>query len=359
MSDDKTEEPTPKRLREARQRGQVAKSKELGTALLLLGTGAALGSAAPGFVSGFRDLFEPALAAARGELELSPAAALSLGLEVGTSTSLPILATLAAIAAIATVVQTGPVLATEAIGMDASRLDPIAGAGRLFGRDAWIELARSILKVLIVAWVASGVVEDAMRGAIALVGRDAAALASTLGAVVQTLLFRSGGAMLAVAIADVLYQRWRLAKELRMTKEEVKREHKESEGDPHAKGERERVRREIAQHDTAEAVRNASVVVVNPTHVAVALRFDEEGSEGAPEVVAKGMEEQAMFIRRLAEEAGVPIVRDVPLARGLFELELGEEIPERLYDAVAAVLHVAWAERGVSDAKGDAKGGAR
>lgn len=356
MSDDKTEEPTPKRLKEARERGQVAKSKELGTAALLLTTGAALGSAGPGFVRSFRDLLEPALAAARGELELSPAAAVSLGLDTASSASLPILASLFAVAILASLVQTGPVLATKAIGWDPSRLDPIAGAGRLFGRDAWIELARSILKVLIVAWVVTGVIEDAMRGAIALVGRDAGALASTLGAIVQTLLLRSGGAMLAVAIADVLYQRWRLAKELRMTKEEVKREHKESEGDPHAKGERERVRREIAQHDTAESVRRASVVVVNPTHVAVALRFDEEESAGAPEVVAKGMEEQAMYIRRLAEEAGVPIVRDVPLARGLFELELGEEIPERLYEAVAAVLHVAWAERATTT---DPKGGAR
>jgi flagellar biosynthesis protein FlhB len=354
MSDDKTEEPTPKRLKEARERGQVAKSKELGTAALLLATGAALGSAGPGFVRGFRELLEPALAAARGE-SASPSAAISLGLETASGASLPILAALFAVAVLASLVQTGPVLATKAIEWDLSRLDPIAGAGRLFGRDAWIELARSILKVLIVAWVVTGVIEDAMRGAIALVGRDAAALASTLGTIVQTLLLRSGGAMLAVAVADVLYQRWRLAKELRMTKEEVKREHKESEGDPHAKGERERVRREIAQHDTAESVRKASVVVVNPTHVAVALRFDEEGSEGAPEVVAKGMEEQAMYIRRLAEEAGVPIVRDVPLARGLFELELGEEIPERLYDAVAAVLHVAWAERGATDPKGGAR----
>jgi flagellar biosynthesis protein FlhB len=354
MSDDKTEEPTPRRLREARERGQVARSKELGTAALLLVTAATLASAAPGFLRSFRDLLEPALAAARGESELSAAGALSLGMEVASGVSLPVLAALVTIAVVASIVQTGPVLALQAIRWDLSRLDPIAGASRLFGRDAWVELGRSVLKVGIVAWVVIGVVEDAMRGSIALVGRDASALAGALGAVVQGLLTRSGGAMLAVAAADVVYQRWRLTKELRMTKEEVKREHKDAEGDPHAKGERDRVRREIAQHDTAESVRRASVVVVNPTHLAVALRFEEEESEGAPEVVAKGMEEEAIYIRRLAEEAGVPIVRDIPLARGLFELELGAEIPERLYDAVAAVLHVAWAERAAGEHGGGA-----
>ena len=355
MSDDKTEEPTPKRLREARERGPVAKSRELGTALLLLAAGGALGSAGPGFVVAFRDLLEPALAAARGELVASPGAALSAAGEVATAQSLPILAILVVVAALASLVQTGPLLATKALAWDASRLDPIAGAKRLFGRDAWIELARSLLKVVVVAWVVRGVLLDAMHGVIALVGRDAGATLSATGTIVRTLLYRSGGAMLAIAIADVLYQRWRQREELRMTKEEVKREHKESEGDPHAKGERERVRREAAQHDTAEAVRRASVVVVNPTHLAVALRFDEEGDASAPEVVAKGMEEQAAYIRRLAEEAGVPIVRDVPLARGLFELELGDEIPERLYEAVAAVLHVAWNERAWNE--GEREGG--
>lgn len=345
MADDKTEEPTPKRLREAREKGQIAKSRELGTALLLLAAGGALGTSGPGFVRAVRELFEPALAAARGELELSPAGALSAGLEVAVRESAPLLAILVIVAVLASMVQTGPVLATKALGVELERLDPIAGAKRIVGPDAWVELARSILKVLLVAWVVKGVLEEGMHGALSLVGRDVSALLAATGTIVRTLLLRSGGAMLAIAVADVLYQRWKLQKELRMTKEEVKREHKEAEGDPHAKGERERVRREIAQHDVAEAVRSASVVVVNPTHVAVALRFEEDEGTSAPEVVAKGMEEQAMYIRRLAEEAGVPIVRDVPLARGLYELELGDEIPERLYDAVAAVLHAAWNER--------------
>lgn len=345
MADDKTEEPTPKRLREARERGQVAKSRELVTAVMLLATGSVLGSVGDEWTASFRQIFEPALAAARGELTTRPASVLGIGAAVAAQQSAAVLATLVLAAALSNFVQTGPVLAIKALGFDAKRLDPIAGAKRMFGKDAWIELARSLLKVALVAWVAKSVLEEALHGAIALCGRDVGATLSAVGALVRTLLFRVGGAMLAVAVADVLYQRWKLQKELRMTKEEVKREHKDAEGDPHAKGERERVRREIAQHDVAEAVRKASVVVVNPTHLAVALHYDEEDELKAPEVVAKGMDEQAMRIRRIAEEAGVPVVRDVPLAQGLFELELGEEIPERLYDAVAAVLHAAWAEK--------------
>jgi flagellar biosynthesis protein FlhB len=344
MADDRTEEPTPKRLREARERGQVPRSRELGTALLLLATGAALGSVGPAWAAAFRALYEPVLTAARGELATSPAGWLGVAAARGAQELAPVLAALVVVAFLASFVQTGPLVATKAIGLEASRLDPIAGAKRMVGPDAWIELLRSVLKVVIVAWVVWGVLEGAMRGAITLAGRDAAAILAALGEILRALLFRTGGAMLAVAIGDVLYQRWRHMRELRMTRQEVEREHKDAEGDPHAKAERDRVRREVAQHDTAEAVRRASVVVVNPTHLAVALRFDEESEQAAPEVVAKGMDEQAARIRRLAEEAGVPIVRDVPLARGLFELELGEEIPERLYEAVAAVLHVASSE---------------
>lgn len=345
MSDDKTEEPTPKRLREARARGQVAKSRELGTAALLLTAGTGLGALAPDWVASFRALLEPALAAARGETSLGPGAALELAVTRFGTDALPLLAVFAVAAGLASFVQVGPLVALDALAFSPERLDPIEGAKRLFGRDAWIELARSLLKVVVVAWVVRGVLLDGLHGSIGLAGQGIGVVLGALGTLVHTLLFRAGGAMLAIAIADVLYQRWKMNRELRMTKEEVKREHKESEGDPHAKGERERVRREIAQHDMAEAVRRADVVVVNPTHLAIALRFDEEGEAVAPEVVARGQDEVAQRIRAIAEEAGVPIVRDVPLAHGLFALELGAEIPEALYEAVAAVLSAAWAEK--------------
>lgn len=133
-----------------------------------------------------------------------------------------------------------------------------------------------------------------------------------------------------------------------MTTEEVKREHREAEGEPQAKRERQRVHREIVEHGILEEVRRADVLVVNPTHVAVALRYEEEEGEGedaAPEILAKGQDHLAKRMIEAAREAGVPVMRDVPLARSLFELEVGVEIPETLYEAAAAVLSAAWRER--------------
>lgn len=130
-----------------------------------------------------------------------------------------------------------------------------------------------------------------------------------------------------------------------MTRDEVKREHKESEGDPHVKGERQRLHRELLEHQVLESVRTADVLVVNPTHIAVALRFDAESEQEAPEVVAKGVDHLARRMIEVATEAGVPVLRDIPLARSLHGLDLGEEVPEALYDAVAAVLRAAWEER--------------
>jgi flagellar biosynthesis protein FlhB len=186
---------------------------------------------------------------------------------------------------------------------------------------------------------------DGARGVAGLTARDAHAALTGTGSLVATLMIRVGSAMAGIAVLDVIYQRWRYRRDQRMTKEEVKREHKEAEGDPHQKRERERLHREILAHDTLEAVRRADVLVVNPTHLAVALRYDEEGELDAPEIVAKGGEELAARMIRAAEEANVPVMRDVPLARALFELEVGDEIPEPLYEAVAILLHAAWAER--------------
>ena len=155
---------------------------------------------------------------------------------------------------------------------------------------------------------------------------------------------RVGGAIAALAILDFLYQKWRYLKDQRMTKDEVKREYKDAEGDPHAKQQRDRLHKEIVEHNMVESVSLADVLVVNPTHLAVALHYDDDAAN-APEITAKGSEHLARRMIEVAEQAGVPVVRDVPLARALFQLELGDEIPEALYDAVAVVLHAAWSER--------------
>ena len=341
---EKTEEATPKRQREARAKGQVARSRDLTSALVLLAAALALGATAAGWVEQLRELVALVLAAVVSPRPAALRPLLGAAMEAGLSASTPVLAATVAAAVLGTLVQTGPVFASEAIGFDFARLDPVEGARRLVSLRGLVELLRGLVKLAVVGAVAYVTLRDAAHGLGGLGGRGVEAALEGTATLGRTLLVRAAGAGLALGLLDLFYQRWQLAQDQRMSKDEVKREHKDAEGDPHAKQERERVRREIAQHDLLESVRSATVLVVNPTHLAVALRFDEHGEQAAPEVVGKGQDELARRMIRAAEEAGVPVLRDVPLARGLFELEVGDEIPERLYDAVAAVLRAAWAE---------------
>ena len=196
--------------------------------------------------------------------------------------------------------------------------------------------------VAVTVWV---VLRAELRGVAGLPARDAASTLGALGLLLGALVLRVGAVVTGLGVLDLLYQRWRFAKDQRMTKEEVKREHKEAEGDPQDKQNRKRAHREIVEHGVLEQVRRADVLIVNPTHLAVALLYDEEAGAEAPEVLARGGDHLARRMIAAAEEAGVPVLQDVPLARALFELEVGELIPEGLYDAVAAVLRAAYGER--------------
>lgn len=350
MSSERTEEPTPKKLKKAREAGQVPKSRELPGALLLLTAAVGLGAAAEGWQADFAAGLDVALRAAASPGTGSLAAAGARIASLGAHACAPILVALVLTAVVGHLVQTGPLLATSAVGADLSRLDPIAGMGRIASRKSLVELLRATVKLAVVGLVAAYVLRDALPAVLASVSAAPQAVLTAAGTLVRTLVLRVGGAVLALAILDVLYQRWQFRQEQRMTKDEVKREHREADGDPHVKRERERVRREIAQHDLLESVRRADVVVINPTHLAVALRFDEESEQSAPQIVGKGQDELARRIVEVAREAGVPVMQDVPLARGLYELEVGDEIPERLYEAAAAILRAAWAERATGGA---------
>ena len=343
MATEKTEEPTPKRLREARRKGQVPKSRELGTAAVLLATGGALVASGAGALEELRALFGLTFRAI--EEGTSPLALLSAGIAIGAGLIVPVLLAAMVAGTMANFLQVGPLLTLEPVKPQLSRLDVIKGIKNLFTRRQLMELLKTLLKMGIVGFVLWGVLRDGVRGLVGLAGRDAAAALEGTGAMVTTLVFRVGGAVLAVAILDVFYQRWQHRRDQRMSKDEVKREYKDAEGDPHAKQERDRAHREIVEHGALEQVRDADVLVVNPTHLAIALRYDEDEAD-APTVLAKGQEHLAQRMIRAAKEAGVPIMRDVPLAHALYELERGDEIPETLYEAVAAVLRAAWDEAG-------------
>ncbi len=222
-------------------------------------------------------------------------------------------------------------------------VNPIAGVKNLFTRKNAVEFLKTAVKLAIVGGMLGSAVVQALPQMVRSVRTTPLGAAALGGSIGSAILLRAAAVFAALAALDVAYQRWQHRRDLRMTKDEVKREHKESEGDPQIKQQRERIHREILTHNMIEEVRRADCVIVNPDHIAVAIRFDEENNE-APEVVAKGERLIAKRILEVARAHGVPIVRDVGLARALNELDLGTEIPEALYEAVAEVLRFVYAE---------------
>ena len=354
MSSNRTEEPTPKKLREARRQGQVPKSKELGSAAVLLATAMVLSATGGPMADALSAAVRAAIAASVDLREGAELAMLEVGAQVFSMAVTPVLVGAMLAGALAAFLQVGPLLALEAVAPDPKRLDPVKGIQNIFAQRQLVELLKAIAKILIIGYVAYDVLVGGLPGLLGLIGRSPTAALHAAGELGLDLLFQVGGAMAAVAVVDVVYQRYRHRRDQHMTKDEVKREHKDAEGDPHAKQQRERLHQEIVDHSTLEDVRRADVLVVNPTHLAVALRYDAEAGAEAPEVVAKGQEHLARRMIDVAREAGVPIMRDVSLAHSLYDLDVGDEIPEVLYEAVAAVLKAAWTERGRGDSEEDA-----
>jgi len=345
MSQERTEEPTPKKLRDARRKGEVARSRDLGTAAVVLAVAGALARSGERLAAAARQIFAIPLRVIEGTIALTPGAALEATLAIAAGAIAPVLGAALVAGTLAGLLQVGPLVAWEPIVPKLERLDPVRGARNLFSQRRFVELLKTLVTLCVVGAVAYLTIEGELRGIIGLAARDAHAALAAAGALVPKLLLRVGGAMLGIAVLDVLYQRWRFRQDQKMTKEEVRREHRESEGDPRAKQQRERMHREIVEHAAVEEVRRADVLIVNPTHLAVALRYDDQDGDEAPQVIAKGQDDLARRMMDAARESGIPIMRDVPLARALFEMEVGDEIPEALYEAVAAVLKAAWAER--------------
>jgi FlhB-like protein len=254
--------------------------------------------------------------------------------------SAPVLVAIAITAGAAALVQSGGFVATKRLTPKLERLNPFEGIKGLVSRARLFSVARALLGATVVAWlVVRGLRSHAVDLA-RIAGRlehlvpTAAAIAKSIGWSVALL-------GLGLAVIDVVVVRLEWRRRLRMSKDEVKREYKESEGDPMIKQQRERAHHEMLASAAIANVKTASVVVVNPTHLACALRY-QEGEDDAPVVVASGEGELAEQIVRAARSFGVPIVRDVPLARALLELQIGDAIPEELYEAVAEILRDAW-----------------
>ena len=333
---DKTEEATPRRLRKAREEGDSGSSAFAAQAVSFLVAVECAPPALRALATSTSDDVRRILARAGGLGALPAFDAASLAVPV-IGFTLPVLVSAALAGAVVQAIQTGGVVASKRIGLRLDRLDPIAGLRGLVSGTRLFAVLRALVGATLVCGLAwSGIGHHVISFA-RLVGRP-----DWIEVVVREvggdLAWRTALLGLALGAVDVLVVRRAWLRKLRMTKNEVKREHRESEGDPQIKAARDRAYRELAAQVSIAQVRNATVVVVNPTHLACALRYDPTRGDDAPVVVARGEGDLAARIVREAGQCGVPVLRDVPLARALVELEDGAAIPEELYDAVAEIL---------------------
>jgi len=341
MANDKTEKATPKRREEARKRGQVAKSVDLNGAVVMIAGLLAISLLAPHTVGVAEDALRDGLANVAHPQELMSAAGLG-ALFMATMKSFvlgvaPVAAVCLLAGVLANVAQSGIKPATQALKPDPRRLNPMTGARNVFGTRIFFETAKSIAKVAVVGVIVALALIPRLTEVSATVGSNPAALAALLSKMVFSIAQRAALAYLLIAAIDYGYQRWRHEKSLRMSKEELREELKQHSLPAEVKGALRRRQLQAARARMMAAVPQADVVVVNPTHFAVALKYD--GTRPAPECVAKGQDLIALQIRRLAEEHGVPVMEDRPLARSLHAaIEIGQIVPEELYQAVAQVL---------------------
>lgn len=338
--DSKTEEPTPKRLEKALQEGNVAKSTELTAAAVLI-AGILIGmQSAPQMLGALEDSMEAGLARLSAQ-DLTPAALgdlLTRAIRDGAVAAAPIILLAAVAALLTTIAQIGFRFYPKRVAPKLEKLNPLSGLKRIFSRRGLVELLKSVAKIVLVAWVAWKVLSGALErlpGLAFAAPREILVLGG--GALAQMMLVVA--AVLGVIAAfDFLWQRYDHKQGLRMTRQEVKDENREQEGDPQIKTRVRRAYRELSGNKMLSEVRTADVVVTNPVHVAVALRYSAE-EMGAPTVVAKGAERMCERIKQAARSAGVPIVERRALARALFRsVPVGREIPSPMFRAVAEVL---------------------
>ncbi|KWK75396.1 flagellar biosynthetic protein FlhB [Burkholderia ubonensis] len=339
---DKTEAATPRRREKAREEGQVARSRELASFALLAsgfyGTWLLAGPIGRHLQTMLRGAFTFDRGIAFDTNRMLTSAG-SVSLE-GLAALAPLLAMMGVAALLAPMALGGWLISSKTFELKLDRLNPITGLGRIFSVQGPIQLGMSLAKTLVVGGIGGIAIWRSKDELLGLAMQPLhAALADALHLVAVCCGTTVAG-MLVVAALDVPYQLWQYNKKLRMTKEEVKREHRENEGDPHVKGRIRQQQRAIARRRMMAAVPKADVVVTNPTHFAVALQYTD-GAMRAPKVVAKGVNLVAARIRELAAEHNVPLLEAPPLARALYHnVELEREIPGSLYSAVAEVL--AW-----------------
>ena len=335
---EKTEEPTAKKRADARKKGQVGKSQELNAAFVLLA----------GFFI-LKVLWEHIYGEIAnytiymyGHLQQSVDTETVLQLFIGmvivlVKTVFPLMIAIMLIGLGVNLFQVGLNFNTEAIGLNLGKLNPISGFGRMFSKRSLIELVKSIFKIIIIGFFLYNYLKDEIPATPQFIYYDLSTSLQEISKILFAMVFQVIAVILILGVLDLAYQKWQTTQDLKMTKQEVKDEAKQSEGDPQIKGKIRQKQRQMAMARMMQEVPKADVIVTNPTHYAVALRYHQGMS--APLVVAKGQDLVAQKIKGIARDCHVPVVENKPLARALFaSVEIGDVVPPELYQAVAEVL---------------------
>lgn len=352
-TEEKTEQATPKQKREARDKGQVAKSDDLNTALILLSGvlltlffgGALISQMKDTMAMLCKNLYYEDFNAETLRTIFMDISFKNLG------AVLPLMGGFMIVGLLASYTQVGINFSHKSIIPDFKKLNPISGAKNLLSRKSLVKVSMSLIKLSIMSGVAYVSIKKDIEPLLELVSMRTEAIFSSASGLIFAITLKITIIMLILAFIDLLYQRWQHKKDLMMTKNEVKQETKQSEGDPLIKSRIKTVQREMSNKRMMQEVPEADVVVTNPTHYAVALKYNATTME-SPKVIAKGVDLIALKIREIATKNNIPIVEDRVLARVLYStIELGGEVPPKLYQAVAKILSYVYQLRNVVASK--------
>jgi len=336
---EKTEQPTEKRLDDARKKGKVAVSREINTSIVILFSTIFLYFMVS---KGFQEMFKVYANFARNaNMDIGPGNMHDIvifGVTRWWYIVLPVFGIVMVLGLAGSILQSGFMWSSEALKFDVNKLNPMQGIKNLVSKKSFVELLKSVIKIVLLAYVARNLIMSQMPVIFGLSGQDTGTIVRYLGETSFSLTVKIGIVFLFLAALDFAYQKWDYRKSMMMTRQEVKEEHKEREGNPLVKSRIRNLQREMARHRMMEDVKTADVIVTNPTHFAVALKYSAHEMP-APKVVAKGQGFVALKIKETAAKHRVPLVENKPLAQGLYHaVNVGDFIPEKFYLIVAELL---------------------
>ncbi|MDP0562803.1 MAG: type III secretion system export apparatus subunit SctU [Candidatus Endonucleobacter sp. (ex Gigantidas childressi)] len=346
MSGEKTEEPTSKKLRDARKKGQVVKSKEVSGTFGLLSVLLTIWAMSDLLFESIRNMLLLPAQVYNEDFEFAFKVVTTGILRDFLMLLVPLLVAAVFSSIVGNMMQFGVLFSGESIKPDIKKINPVQGMKKIFALKNLVEFFKSVIKIVFLSFVVYHVIQVTLQDMMNIPFCGTSCIMPVAGAVMKKLLIYAMSAFVIIAIFDYMFERYNFMKEQRMTKDEVKREYKEMEGNAEIKGKRKELHQEIL--NSAENTKNSDVVIKNPTHLAIGLHYSK-ASTPLPIIMVKGQGSHARFILKVAEKEGIPVLENVPLAHSLFDVDIAAYIPSELIEPVAEVFR--WIEEVKEDAK--------